>query len=100
MLHHLDILLTVAKPTAAIDQYVLQLIEPFSPVLTVKMLELHVETVLCAPSDQAPPLPQRTLSRFRGRILLFKSIEEDVQTTYADFVRVIPVPPQSSATAP
>jgi len=92
MLHHLDILLTVAKDSATIEQYVLQLIEPFSPVLTVKMLELRVETTLTTRSSPGLALPQHTTSRFRGRILIFKSIEEDIQTAYSDFVRVTPLP--------
>ncbi len=100
MLHHLEIFLTVAKSPPAIDQYILQLIEPFSPVLTVKMLDLHVETILVAPTDQAPLLPRRTNSHFRGRIMLFKSIEEDVQTSYADFVRVTPIVPPSLPNPP
>lgn len=92
MLHRLEIFLTVAKQPAAIERFVLRLTEPFSPVLTVKMLELRVETVLRAPAGQGPALPQHTTSRFRGRVLLFKSIEEDVQTDYADFIQVTPFP--------
>lgn len=96
MLQRLEIFLTVAKQPAAIERFVLRLTEPFSPVLTVKMLELRVETVLRAPVGQGPALPQHTTSRFRGRVLLFKSIEEDVQTDYADFVQVTPLAHQPS----
>lgn len=90
MLHRLEIALTVTKNPAAIERLVLELIDPFSPVLTVKMLELRVETLFRPPIEADPALPYRTVSRFRGRVLLFKAIEEDIQTDYADFVKVTP----------
>ncbi len=96
MLHHLELLLTVAKHPAMIERFVLTLTGPYSPVLTVKMLELRVETSLNPPTGELPALPGHVDSRFRGRVFLFKSIEEDVHTTYSDFARkVIPplVPP-------
>lgn len=100
MLHHLDLFLTVAKHPAAIERFVLQLTEPFSPILSIKMQELRVETVLSPSTNHGSSLPQRTTSRFRGRVLLFKSIEEDVQTAYTDFVQVTPLPVQTPATPP
>ena len=90
LLHHLELRLTVLKKPAAIEQYVLQLTGAYSPVLTVKMLELRVEATFSPPAGDRPALPRRVTSRFRGRVWIFKSIEEDVQTDYADFTRVIP----------
>jgi hypothetical protein len=100
MLHHLELVLTVAKHPPGIERFVLQLTEPFSPIISVKMQELKVETVLSPPADHGPTLPKRTTSRFRGRLLLFKSIEEDVQTVYTGFVQVTPLPVQPPATPP
>ncbi len=91
MIHHLELILTVAKQPAAIEQYLLRLIEPYSPILSVKMMELEVRTRL---SDRATPglsMPQTTTSHFRGRILFIKSIEEDIETSYADFTAVTPL---------
>lgn len=90
MLPRLEIILTVAKQPPAVEHYVLRLTEPFSPVLTVKMLELRLETSLTPPTGVVPALPKRTTSRFRGRIIYFKSIDEDIQTDYADFLPVTP----------
>jgi hypothetical protein len=100
MLRMLELRLTVAKQPATVEQYVLQLSAPFSPVLTVKILELRVETLLSPPTVERPALPLRVTSRFRGRVWLFKSVEEDVQTTYADFRQVIPFTPPPAVTMP
>jgi len=59
-----------------------------------------VVTILSPPIGGRPALPLHIISRFRGSVLLFKSVEEDVQTTYSDFSRVVPHPPQSAATPP
>jgi hypothetical protein len=96
MLKNLELFLTIAKQPAAIEKFSIQLTEPYSPVLTVKMLELRVETSLLPPLPDRPDLPQRVTSRFRGRVLLFKSIEEDVESAYADFVQVR-LPPRPTA---
>ena len=100
LLQRLSLQLTVAKNPAAIEQCVLQLIGTFSPVLTVKMLELRVETTFSPPTAGRPALPRRVTSRFRGRVFLLKAIEEDVQTVYSDFSQVIPRPQPSAPPSP
>jgi len=100
MLRLLELQLSVAKEPAFVERFMFQLTGPFSPVLTVKMLELRVETTLCPPTGDRPALPLRTTSRFRGRILLFKSIEEDVQSSYSDFTRVVPVAASAGSIPP
>ena len=100
MLHRLELQLTVSKSRAAIEQFVLLLTAPYSPVLTVSMLELRVETTLSPPEEARPALPLRIISRFRGRVFLFKSIEEDVQTAFSDYVLVRPHDPQPAGTPP
>lgn len=100
LLHQLELQLSVSKPHAAIEQFALKLTAPFSPILTVKMLELHVETTLSAPTTDRPALPVLVTSHFRGRVFLFKSIEEDIQTSYSDFVQVRPLIPPAPVTPP
>ena len=100
ILHRLELQLFVSKTRAVIEKSVLLLTAPYSPILTVKMLELRVETTFDAPSPARPALPIRVTSRFRGRVFLFKSIEEDTETSYSDFTQVQPLPPAPPATPP
>lgn len=96
MLRMLELQFTVVKQPAHIKQFVFQLTGPYSPVLTVTMSELRVETFLSAPEGDRPALPLRTTSRFRGRVLLFKHIAEDVETSYSAFRRVAPLPSRTT----
>ena len=100
MLHQLELQLTVSKHRAAIERFVLVLTAPYSPVLTVKMLELRVETTLGTAVQDCPALPVRVTSRFRGRVFFFKSIEEDIQTSYSDFTSVRSLRPTPESTTP
>ena len=84
MLEHLRLRLTICKQPAYVERYVLELIEPYWPVLGVKMHELHIEGEFTAPRDQQPSLPSRVESHFTGRILLFSN-EEKLRLIYSEF---------------
>lgn len=86
MLGHLRIRLFVRRQPAYVERYVLELEEPYSPVLGVKMNTLRVEARFTAPSDDQPSLPANQLSRFTGRILLF-STSEELDLIYSEFQR-------------
>lgn len=88
MLAHFIVKLTVAKHPAAIERFVLSLDAPFSPVIGVKMKELLVDMTFSPATAERPSLPLSSISRFRGRLLLVKSINEDLSITYSDYVRV------------
>lgn len=90
LLSHLALDLKFAKQPAAVQSFTLRLADPFSPVLGVKMTELEVAMDFSPPADDRPSLPRASRSRFRGRLLFFKSIEEDLRITYSDFARVVP----------
>lgn len=87
MLAHFVVTLTVAKNPAAIERFVLRLDSPYSPVIGVRMKELLVEMTFSPATPDHPSLPLTSSSRFRGRLLLFKSIDEDLSITYSDYVR-------------
>jgi hypothetical protein len=87
LLNRLELTLTFRKQPAVVEKFTLRLIEPFSPVLGMKMHVLDVEMTLSAPSADTPALPRESSSRFRGRVLLFKSIDEEVRVLYSDFRR-------------
>ena len=83
MLGHLSLRLRVAKRDPHIAGYTLELKEPYSPVLGVKMNTLRVEARFSPPTDGRPSLPVEMTSRFTGRIF-FIPTGEDLQLTYRD----------------
>jgi hypothetical protein len=83
MLGHLSLRLKVAKHMPHVAAYILELKEPYSPVLSVKMLALRVEARFSPPTDTRPSLPTEMISRFTGRIF-FISTGEDLRLTYRD----------------
>jgi hypothetical protein len=87
MLGHLRLRLTVAKQQPHIEKFSLELREPYSPVLGVKMRELLVEMNFSPPDADHPGLPARSSSHFLGRIFLVP-VEENLRYTYSDFTRV------------
>jgi hypothetical protein len=84
MLGHLDVILTINKTPAYIEGYVLQLKEPYWPVLGVKMNQLRIEARFSAPAGDRPSLPLNVESRFTGRILLVSN-EEKLRLIYSEF---------------
>jgi hypothetical protein len=86
LLSHLRLALTVTKQPAFVERSELFLVEPFSPVLGVKNLELKTQTAFSSPTASRPSLPLRTTTHFRGKLFLIISIEEDLQSDFSDFV--------------
>ncbi len=89
MLAHLRVRLTVHKTPAYVERYVLELTEPYWPVLGVKMNALTVTATFAAPREHAPSLPQTLKSEFSGRILLVPTTEK-IEVKYSDFQRAAP----------
>ena len=87
MLGHLVLRLTVNKRQPHVERFALELKEPYSPVLGVKMRELLVRMSFTAPADDRPSLPAVNRSHFVGRIF-FIGVEENLTLTYSDFVPV------------
>lgn len=84
MLGHLTLRLTVDKRTAHIAACTLELKEPYSPVLGVKMHELVATTRYLPPAEGRPPLPAQQISRFAGRIL-FIPTQENLDVRFSDY---------------
>jgi len=70
-----------------VERYVLELKEPYWPVLGVKMNQLRIEARFSAPDEGRPSLPVSVESHFTGRILLFAN-EENLSLIYSDFSSV------------
>jgi hypothetical protein len=86
MLALLSLRLTVNKKQLYVEKFALELKEPYSPVLGVKMRELLVAMAFSPPGDN-PSLPVQSSSHFLGRIF-FISMEENLHFAYSDFRRV------------
>lgn len=86
LLSHLRLVLTVTKEPAFVEKSELSLVEPFSPVLGMKNLELKIQTVFSPPTASRPSVPLKTVTHFRGKLFLFIPIEEDLQSDFSDFV--------------
>ena len=87
MLGHLALRLTITKQDPHVEKYVLEMQEPYSPILGVKMRELRVEGTFSPPRNGQPALPLRQTSHFVGRMFFF-GIEEILELTYRDFAPV------------
>jgi len=84
MLSHLRLTLTISKHPAYVERYVLDLAEPYWPVLGVKMNQLRIEATFSPPTAERPSLPVSAESHFLGRILLFAN-EEKLRLVYSEF---------------
>lgn len=91
MLSRLALTLVVNKETASIASFHFRLLQPFAPAFGVRMIELDVRMTFLPPQGDRPALPLTASSRFKGRILLVKSIEENLDATYSEFA---PPPPR------
>ena len=84
MLGHLSLRLTVNRRQPRVEKFALELNEPYSPVLGVKMRELRVQMSFAAPGPDQPGLPRESTSHFLGTIFLF-DLEENLHVTFSDF---------------
>jgi hypothetical protein len=87
MLGHVRLRLTVRKRPSYIEKFTMELREPYSPVLTVRMRELAVTMEFAPPGADRPSLPVTSSSHFLGSVF-FMPVEENLRFSYADFTRV------------
>jgi hypothetical protein len=92
MLGHLALRLTIDKRTPHIAAYAMELKEPYSPVIGVRMTRLVAVVRYHPPAPDRPALPELQTSRFTGRIL-FIPTEENLEVRFTDYA---PVPTKLS----
>lgn len=92
MLGRLHLRLIVDKRIPHVSAYVLELKEPYSPVLGVKMNHLRAETSFHPPAADRPALPATQTSSFAGRIF-FIATKEDLAVRFTEYA---PVPTELS----
>lgn len=88
LLAHLALVLVIDKQAAVVERTELRLRAPFSSGLGMRMQELVVTTHYDPPVGDRPSLPRTTVSKFRGRMFFFVSVEEDLRVEFSDFARV------------
>ena len=88
MLAHFVVNLTFSKSPAVLEKFALRLGAPFSPVIGVRMKELFVDMTFSPATVDRPSLPLTSTSRFHGRFMLVKSIDEEISISYSDYSRV------------
>jgi hypothetical protein len=81
---HLRATLTFHHPTGTIRRFELSNQEPFSPVLGVRIREMHTSIHYHLPEDGRPALLEKILTRTRGRAY-FKSLDADMEVTFTDY---------------
>ncbi|HVT74321.1 MAG TPA: hypothetical protein VHD61_14390 [Lacunisphaera sp.] len=86
MLDHLRLELVVHKQPAWVEEYALELLAPYSPVLGVKMNQLSVRFRFNPPGPDRPSLPALSTSWFAGRIF-FVPTSEDLRVSFTEFAR-------------
>jgi hypothetical protein len=87
MLAHLQLRLAVHKNAPFIENYQLELLAPYNPILGVKMNGLAVKMTFTAPAADRPSLPAVSTSHFQGRIF-FIGTEEKLRVEYSDYTRL------------
>ncbi|WP_438482846.1 hypothetical protein [Oleiharenicola lentus] len=87
MLGHLRLMITVTKKFPYVEKYSLTLIEPYSPILGVKMNQLNAQMEFSPPTKDLPSLPRTFVSDFTGKIFFFGT-NEKLKVIYSDFTRV------------
>lgn len=84
MLGHLQLRLQVDKRVPYVSSYILELKEPYNPILGVKMVELRVQALFTPPKHTQPSLISTLTSHFSGRIFFFPT-GEDMRLTYQEY---------------
>jgi hypothetical protein len=80
----LRVSVTYHKPTGSIEVFELANLDPFSPVLGVKITELRTTLRYTLPQGDRPSLLDLVSTRTRGRAF-FKSLDADRIVTYTDY---------------
>lgn len=92
ILAHIDVEFEITRAPARVVASTLRLLQPWSPVLGMKMISLEVQTTYAAPEGARPALPAEIHSIFHGRMFWFWSMEEDVTSRYSDLHPASPAP--------
>lgn len=78
------------KSAASIESFTIENTEPFSPAFGVKIQEMRTIMAYNVPTPDHPALLTRVSTRLRGRAFWVKSLDADMEVTYADYTPARP----------
>jgi hypothetical protein len=82
---HMAVKLWFHQPTNTISRIELHSLEPFSPVLAVKIELARTVIEYSIPTAETPSLLQSISVKVRGRAFYFKSLDSDLTVSYSDY---------------
>jgi hypothetical protein len=82
---HVDGVLRIAKSGPYVESIEMRSREPFSPMLSVKIKEFSTIMTFAPVGDEGTVLPSSVVMNMKGRALLFKKINEKVETSYSEY---------------
>ena len=82
---HMASRLTFHRPTSTISRIELFSLEPFSPVLGVKIESAKTLIEYSLPDENTPSLLQKIQVAVRGKAFYFKSLDSDLTVSYSDY---------------
>ncbi len=83
----LRVTLVVHKPTQTVESLEISSAGEFHPTWGVTIAEMKTVMTYSLPAGDTPSLPQKIVTRLRGRAFLVKSLDADMTVAYADYVK-------------
>ena len=85
---HLAANLILHKPSRTIESFELGAVEPFSPMIGIKISAMKTVMTYSLPDETRPSLLQTSTTHLRGRAYFFKSLDADMTVTFTDYESV------------
>lgn len=79
--------IVVHKPTTTIESIELASTGEFAPTFGVKIAEMKTTMTYALPFGDTPALPQKVMTRLRGKAFVFKSLDGDMTVTFSDYAK-------------
>ena len=79
--------LVLHKPTKTIESLELGSTGEFAPTFGVKISEMKTTLTYSLPAGNRPSLPDKVITRVRGRAFFFKSLDADMTVSFGAFER-------------
>lgn len=96
---HMYATFTLHRPSATIERVELASFEPFRPVLGISITEAKTVMDYSVPENGRPTLLKSVTMKVRGRAWWFRSMDQDLEITYSDYVSLRPSPAPTPVSA-
>jgi len=89
---HMVVTFSLHQASGTIERVELSNVRPFSPMFAVKIEEAQTVIRYTLPEENRPTLLQEIKVRIRGRAMFFKSLDQEMTVTYADYTPPVSKP--------